>query len=145
MATTNIDTLNSLLRGEISAVETYDQAIARLTDDAIVAQRLQECRRSHEQRVALLREEVARAGGDPAHGSGAWGGFAKLVEGGAKLFGKKAAIAALEEGEDHGLRQYRHDLPKLDPETRRELEPQLLREQEQTHHALSELKHALKS
>lgn len=145
MATTNVDTLNSLLRGEISAVETYDQALARLTDDAIVARRLQECRRSHEQRVALLRQQVAQAGGEPAHGSGAWGSFAKLVEGGAKLLGKSAAIAALEEGEDHGLRQYRHDLPKLDAATRSQLETQLLREQEQTHQTLSELKHTLRS
>ena len=139
----NVETLNSLLRGEISAVETYDQAIEKLNDDAAVAQQLLQCRSSHEQRVMVLRSEVARRGGEPADGSGPWGSFAKLVEGGARAFGKKAAIAALEEGEDHGLRQYRDDLPKLDGSIRSTLEPQLMTEQEQTHSVISNLKHTL--
>ncbi|HXI59531.1 MAG TPA: DUF2383 domain-containing protein [Polyangia bacterium] len=139
----NVDTLNSLLRGEISAVETYDQAIEKLNDDAVIAQQLLQCRSSHEQRVSVLRSEVARRGGEPASGSGPWGTFAKLVEGGAKAFGKKAAIAALEEGEDHGLRQYRDDLKKLDGSTRSTLESQLMTEQQQTHNMMSNLKHTL--
>ena len=93
--------------------------------------------------MSLLRDEVARRGGEPATGSGAWGTFAKLVEGGAKAFGKKAAIAALEEGEDHGLKQYRDDLPKLDGSIRSTLEPRLLSEQQQTHRVMSTLKHTL--
>jgi hypothetical protein len=139
----NVETLNSLLRGEISAVETYDQAIEKLNDDAALAQQLLQCRSSHEERVTVLRGEVARRGGEPAAGSGPWGSFAKLVEGGAKAFGKKAAIAALEEGEDHGLRQYRDDLPKLDGSIRSTLEPRLMTEQQQTHSVMSNLKHTL--
>jgi hypothetical protein len=139
----SVDTLNSMLRGEISAVETYDQAIEKLEDDPSLAGQLRQCRSSHEQRVALLRDEISRRGGEPADGSGPWGSFAKLVEGGAKAFGKKAAIAALEEGEDHGLKQYRDDLPKLDGQTRSSLERKLMSEQEQTHRAMSTLKHTL--
>lgn len=136
----NVETLNSLLRGEISAVETYDQALQKLRDDAAIASQLSDCRASHEERVMLLRREVARLGGEPSDGSGPWGTFAKLVEGGAKVFGKAAAIAALEEGEDHGLKQYREDLPKLDGDTRSALETQLLGRQQQTHRAMSTLK-----
>jgi hypothetical protein len=139
----SVDTLNSILRGEISAVETYDQAIEKLEDDPSVAESLRLCRTSHEQRVALLREEIARRGAEPASGSGPWGAFAKLVEGGAKAFGKKAAIAVLEEGEDHGLKQYRDDLPKLDGPTRIDLEQRLMDEQRETHRAMSMLKHTL--
>ncbi|HVZ73455.1 MAG TPA: DUF2383 domain-containing protein [Polyangia bacterium] len=139
----SVTTLNSILRGEISAVETYDQAIAKLDDDARVTEELRRCRSSHEERVNLLRAEIARRGGKPESGSGAWGAFAKLVEGGAKTFGKKAAISALEEGEDHGLKQYRDDLPKLDSETRASLESKLLSEQQQTHDTMSTLKHTL--
>jgi uncharacterized protein (TIGR02284 family) len=139
----NVDTLNSLLRGEISAVETYDQALEKLNDDVSITQQLAQCRSSHEQRVSLLRNEVASRGGEPATGSGALGTFAKLVEGGAKAFGKKAAIAALEEGEDHGLKQYRDDLAKLDGSIRSTLEPRLLSEQQQTHRVMSTLKHTL--
>lgn len=136
----NVDTLNSLLRGEISAVETYDQALEKLDDDAAVSSQLRECRSSHEERVDILRREVTRLGGEPSDESGAWGTFAKLVEGSAKTFGKAAAIAALEEGEDHGLKQYRDELPKLDGSTRSQLERQLLGKQEQTHRAMSTLK-----
>ena len=54
----------------------------------------------------MLRDAIVACGGTPAEGSGAWGTFAKVVEGGAKVFGEKAAVAALEEGEDHGLADY---------------------------------------
>src|SRR5437763_16680602 len=104
-----VDSLNELLRGEISAVETYRQAIEKLGGSATRRQ-LEDCRRSHEGRVAKLRDHVARLGGEPAKESGAWGAFARLFEGGAKVFGERAAVAALEEGEDHGLKLYRADL-----------------------------------
>ena len=140
MAQNNVETLNDLLRGEISAVETYRQAIERLSASPNRVE-LEQCKRSHELRVSQLREQVVRLGGQPVQGSGAWGTFAKLVEGSAKLFGEKAAISALEEGEDHGLKMYRDDVPKLDSVTRVLVERDLLPEQERTHSALSALKH----
>jgi uncharacterized protein (TIGR02284 family) len=136
------DALNSLLRGELSAVETYDQAIKKLGGTSC-AQQLQECRRSHSERVEMLRQRIVQVGGEPSDGSGPWGAFAKLVEGGAKVFGEKAAIAALEEGEDHGLKQYRRDMEKLDASTRAMVEQSLWPEQERTHRVLSSLKHSL--
>src|SRR5262245_8676029 len=98
--------LNSFLRGEISAVETYRQALEKLQD---FPQRgtLEACEASHRTRVGILTDEVRRRGGEPAQGSGAWGAFAKAVEGTANTFGAKAAIAALEEGEDHGRDDYK--------------------------------------
>lgn len=137
-----VDQLNSFLRGEIAAVETYRQAIEKLRDSAHVIT-LRDCMRSHEQRVTALTLELRRLGGAPATGSGAWGTFAKLVEGGAKVFGEKAAIAALEEGEDHGRDDYRRDIDKLSLEVRRFVQATLLPEQERTHRALSNLKHSL--
>jgi len=80
---------------------------------------------------------------DPADSSGPWGGFAKLVEGGAKVFGVKAALAALEEGEDHGKKLYREDLDKLDASTRSFVETELMPEQQQTHDLMSQLKHSV--
>jgi hypothetical protein len=139
----SVETLNSILRGEISAVETYDQAIKKLEGDRSIVEPLRICQSSHKQRVSLLRDEIARRGGEPAKSSGAWGSFAKLVEGGAKAFGKKAAIDALEAGEDHGLKQYRDDLSKLDAVTRSSLEERLMAEQVETHRAMSTLKHTL--
>jgi uncharacterized protein (TIGR02284 family) len=137
-----VDTLNGFLRGEISAVETYRQAIEKLGNSSMRPQ-LEDCRRSHEQRVARLREHVARLGGQPAKDSGAWGAFARLFEGGAKAFGERAAVAALEEGEDHGLKLYRDELDKLDPTARQMVESDLLPAQERTHQFMSTLKHTL--
>lgn len=135
-----IDKLNALLRGEISAVETYDQAISRL-ETVPARSQLEQCRRSHERRVQRLRDTITQLGGQPSTTSGPWGGFAKFVEGGAKLLGEKAAIAALEEGEDHGLKQYRSDLNDLSGPARDIVSRELLPEQEQTHSVMSQLKH----
>lgn len=139
----DVTQLNSFLRGELSAVETYAQAIAKLGDEPALRTKLEDCRTSHQQRVSLLREEITRRGGEPADGSGVWGAFAQLVEGGAKVFGKKAAIAALEEGEDHGRDDYKAELDKLDSDARRFVESKLLPEQLRTHDTLSALKRAL--
>lgn len=140
---TDVTQLNSFLRGELSAVETYEQAIAKLDDEPALRARLADCRMSHQQRAALLRDEITRRGGEPAEGSGVWGAFAQLVEGGAKVFGKKAAIAALEEGEDHGRDDYRAELDNLDSDIRMFVETKLLPKQLRTHDTLSALKHSL--
>lgn len=142
MANDTVDALNSFLRGEISAVETYRQAIEKLRDrpEAIT---LNECLQSHQRRVSLLDSEIQRRGGKPAQNSGPWGTFAKLLEGGAKLFGVKAAIAALEEGEDHGRDDYKRDAPKLEPDARAFVQQELLPEQLRTHQAMSSLKKRL--
>jgi len=142
MADTNqktVDTLNEFLRGEVSAVETYRQALEKLSGSPHRIQ-LEEGRRSHELRVTKLQEQIRRMGGEPSQGSGAWGAFARLVEGGAKVFGEAAAIAALEEGEDRGLKLYRGDLSGLDPVSRQFVQSDLLVAQEQTHRAMSTLK-----
>jgi hypothetical protein len=137
-----VDALNGFLRGEMSAVETYQQAIDKLGGSSTLMQ-LEDCRRSHEQRIAKLRAQVESLGGVPADDSGTWGAFARLVEGGAKTFGERAAVAALEEGEDHGLKLYRDDLDKLDAASRRLVETDLLPAQERTHQFMSALKHTL--
>ena len=139
---TSVKTLNSFLRGEISAVETYRQALEKL-EAAPLRTSLQECLRSHEMRVDLLKQRITSLGGEPSTDSGPRGTFAKLVEGGAKVFGDKAAIAALEEGEDHGRNDYRRDIDKLDPESRQLIERQVMPEQERTHEELSTLKKAV--
>lgn len=126
--------LNHLLQGEIAASETYTQAIARIDDHGQVP--LQDNRDCHVRRVGALRDRILVSGGVPADGSGMWGAFARLVERGAVLLGRDAAIAALEEGEDRGLRDYREVLDQLDNGTRAWVENQLLPAQVRTHAAL---------
>lgn len=100
-----ITNLNSLLRGEISAVETYDQAIRHLKNESV--DDLIANRSCHSKRVDSLKSNIREHGGTPDATSGMWGSLAKVVEKGAALISAKSVIAALEEGEDRGLAQYR--------------------------------------
>jgi Domain of unknown function (DUF2383) len=107
-AQADVDALNGLLRGEISSVETYDQAINKFKEpeNRTIANVLTRIRDEHNQTVAILRERVLAHGGTPAEGAGVWGVFANLVEGAAKLFGPQTALAALKQGELFGKEQY---------------------------------------
>jgi demethoxyubiquinone hydroxylase (CLK1/Coq7/Cat5 family) len=138
-----LDTLNDLLRGELSAVETYNQALEVVARDSDNRKDLEECQSSHEDRVLRLRSEILERGGNPAEGSGLWGEFAKLVEGGAKLGGPKMAIGALEAGEDHGLKEYHQLLPKLEISARSFVSMDIYPQQVRTHSILSALKSAI--
>jgi uncharacterized protein (TIGR02284 family) len=138
----SVDVLNSFLRGEISAVETYRQALEKVTQPQVRTP-LQECLQSHSQRVTLLSEQVRTLGGSPSTSSGVWGAFAKAVEGGAKAFGDKVAVAALEEGEDHGRNDYKRDIDKLDAASRQVVQTRIVPEQQRTHDTMSRLKKTL--
>jgi len=140
--TQSIDVLNSFLRGELAAVDTYRQALERI-EPGTSRSRLLDCMHSHESRAATLQDRIRALGGQPAHSAGLWGTVTKLLEGGAKVFGEKAAISALEEGEDHGKNQYREDVAKLDSVSRTLVETQLIPEQARTHDSISALKHTV--
>ena len=93
-----VDQLNSLLRGEISAVETYKQAIKKVDDEHTSdALALRAMAQEHGEHAQALREEIRRLGGEPDDSSGAWGAWAKTVEATAKLFGERH-LKALKEG-----------------------------------------------
>jgi len=100
-----VETLNSLLRGELSACETYQQALAKFDSEPGAAD-LRRLHPEHGQAANELRAHVHQFGGKPDHDSGSWGSFAKAVEGVAKLFGFTAALKALKEGEEHGINSY---------------------------------------
>jgi bacterioferritin (cytochrome b1) len=113
-----IESLNSLLRGEISAAETYTMAIDKFADSdktrVADVQTLREIQEEHGRACQKLRERVRELGGEPSNSSGAWGAWAKTVEGAASLFGDKAALKALKEGEEHGLKQYNDICDEVD-------------------------------
>lgn len=137
---TNIDQLNGFLRGELSAVETYRMALDKLDRGSPARAPLQSAMGSHAERVSAIKSKIIELGGTPSDSSGAWGALVKAIEGGAVVLGDKMAIAALEEGEDHGLKDYRYDLTKLDGDARQFVSSRLLPEQEETHRQLSSLK-----
>src|SRR5262249_32733639 len=105
MAAQATDTLNSLLRGGLAAHESYQQALTKVGSDA-GAEDLRRIHVEHREAANTWRQHVHKVGGKPDQDSGAWGTFAKAVEGVAKLFGNTAALKALKEGEDRGARDY---------------------------------------
>lgn len=134
----DIGKLNDFLQNEIAAVETYGQCIEKSKTSSII-ERLVELRQSHASRAGLLRDRIVELGGKPAEGSGMWGGFAKLVEGGSKVFGESAALKTLEEGEDKGLNDYTTEVDDLTASTRQFVASQILPEQQRSHDTLSRM------
>jgi rubrerythrin len=112
----DIDALNSLLRGEISAVETYSQALGKFDwkDTEDVAKELRRIHSEHQSAVDTLHTRVVALGGTPSEGSGAWGVFTAAVTGSAKVLGPHTTISALRQGEEHGVGDYEKAFTKDD-------------------------------
>ena len=135
----DIDQLNAFLRDELSAVETYQQCLEKMERPQI-ASGLTDLQRSHQKRATLLRQRVQELGGTPETDSGLWGSFSKLVEGGAAMFGEKSALAALEQGEDRGVKSYEKGAQKLSPDNQLFINSSILPEHHHSHDTLNRLK-----
>ncbi len=103
--------LDELIRGEISAVESFDTVIYRIKD-ATELKELTQIRQDHQRAVETLRQFEVVDSSVPRNtdSSGPWGTFTTAFAGGASFFGDKAAINALKIGEQHGLKEYQDAL-----------------------------------
>jgi len=139
MRNINIDTLNALLRGELAATETYEQALEKVTAEP-QATKLRRVQFEHREAANRIRDQLHRLGGNPVNSSGAWGALARMVEGTAKLFGEAAAIRVLKEGEQTGLHSYEDALEKeLAPECKSLIRSALLPQTREHIHTLDQL------
>lgn len=136
MSTEFSNEFNTLLGGEISAVETYDLAILKCVDSDI-RESLQACRDSHMTRVEKLAECVAQTGGEPCTGSGPWGAFERMVQKTAS--NEHDALALLEEQEAERLVQYEAAREIAPPIVLTILSGELIPAQHQTHLVISTL------
>lgn len=109
----SIHTLNSLRRGELSAIETYDKAIAKFEHHPARAT-LTELRNQHEASAEEIRHQIAELEGTPTQDSGAWGSFTKVVQSTANFLGQDSALQALEQGELYGKKDYESALKDED-------------------------------
>lgn len=100
-----IEICNKMLRGERSAVETYDMAIEKFSADPATAT-LTQIRNEHVESVNDLERSIREMNAVPDQDSGTWGSFAKLVQGTAQLFGDGSAVASLKQGEEKGRSDY---------------------------------------
>src|SRR3954464_13591513 len=92
--------LNSFLRGELSAVESYKLALDHLEQSEFRATLVQ-CSRTSFERARLLTEAILARGGEPSPSSGSAGSLVRMVERSARALGEGAAIAVLERATRH--------------------------------------------
>jgi hypothetical protein len=128
----SIRTLLAFLHEELATVVGYRRALSRFSD-AQGADELRACLASHERRIATLEQRIRFLGGDPDED-------APPIPAPALGVGDDAAIAALEESEDRGLKHYLDDVCKLDRDTRTLVAREILPEQVRTYDSLSDLK-----
>src|SRR5687767_4444865 len=134
--------LNSFLRGEISAAETYRMAIDKASDSDTNAANvglLREIQEEHGRAAQAIRDRIRELGGEPSDSSGAWGAWAKLVEGTASLFGDAGSLKALKEGEEHGLKDYQEGVDDIDATSAELVQNQLIPAQQRHINLLDQL------
>lgn len=126
----NIDTIDKLLKDELSATETYQQALDKFREEGETAEseNLMPIYEDHEEAVSTLQNQIRQMGATPSEDSGAWGSWAKIVQGGANIMGKQATLKALQEGERTGAEDYEEALqdPELPSDVRSLIETRLL-------------------
>ena len=141
--------LNSFLRGEISAAETYRMAIEKALQSTSArppdVSALRQIQQDHGRAAQALRERIRELGGEPSDSSGAWGTWAKLNEGVANLFGDASSLKALKEGEERGLRDYEQSLDEIDLTSAELIQNQLIPTQERHITVLDQLLRAMTS
>ena len=134
--------LNSFLRGEISAAETYRMAIDKAgdsTDNAANIGLLREIQEEHGRAAQAIRDRIRELGGEPSDSSGAWGAWAKFTQGTANLFGDASSLKSLKEGEEHGLKDYREGVDDIDATSAELVQNQLIPAQQRHINLLDQL------
>lgn len=108
----HIEQIEKLLKDELSATETYLQALDKFKEDVGLgeAEHLIPIYEDHKDAVSSLQALTLRLGGTPAEDSGAWGTWAKIILGGANMLGKESVLRTLQEGEKNGAEDYRRAL-----------------------------------
>ncbi len=124
--------LGSLCAMEVSAVRSYDNALAepllRPYRYALLA-----IRDSHEERAHLLEDRLRLAGGTPQTVPGIRDSLLALLEEFGVALGASTAFSAFDRGERHCMKEYRRALDKLDPATRDFVEREMLPRHISTH------------
>lgn len=140
---TKVEHLGRLLRGEISAVESYDKAIELFKKDRISADKLEQIRYEHEEAVRFWQKHISNEGIAADDSSGAWGAMVEGFVATAKLFGEELTASALVTGEEHGLKEYKDILEDqtIDLDTKSFVTQVLIPRQKRHINVLKTIKH----
>jgi rubrerythrin len=99
------ETLNSLLRAELSAAQTYRRLLAR-TKWKERKDEIELIARDHQEAADLLGSEITALGGDPDTQVSTWRNLEAIIEGCRDPLSDPMAIKALKEGEKQDLLSY---------------------------------------
>jgi len=136
--------LNVLLTGEHAAVDSYNLAIRKIKDQELIPV-LENCRNSHATKVEELREHLHKLGDRDGETTGWIGALATALEGGATIFGDRAALSMLAAGEEYGLEQTKECMATVDDNSFELIEHELLPQQQKTYNTMQALCAWLKS
>lgn len=131
--------LDDLVRGEQAALKAYDQLLTDTKNEKMKSQ-LQMIRKDHENAISKLSKYVAGKKDllEDTENAGAWGTFAKTWTKGGELMGNKTALKALQQGEEHGINEYKEALKDdtLSAELKKTIQSELLPSQQKHIEAL---------
>lgn len=99
------ESIDKILRGEFSAMESYEQLMEKVNDDPEI-ERLEQFRDDHKKAASFWKMQVKREGKVPENSSSIWGKVVETFVGASKLAGNTAALKAIKKGEEHGLSLY---------------------------------------
>lgn len=124
--TSRAERLNSLLRAERSAAETYDHVLRKAKGKGL--EELRRIRDEHKDALALLRAEASRLGADPESEATTWKNLSVIAEIAGEPLSDPFALKALKEGEEQDLLTYESALKdaELDREVRELIDQRLL-------------------
>jgi hypothetical protein len=140
--TPDVAEVKKLHRGELSAIDSYDEAIRKLPDAKAVD--LAKIKADHVDAAERLRSRIVALGGTPDASAGPWGDWAEAVTKTGAAFGEDAGLRALQAGEKHGKNEYEQALrdDDVDAETKQVIRDVLLPRQEEH---LSAIQRAIKT
>jgi Domain of unknown function (DUF2383) len=97
----NANTIEKLLKDELSATESYQKALEELDfpGGKFLSNSLTPMFGNHQAAVSLLQEQIVKLGGTPNKSAGGWGSWPKMVYGNANVSGKRSAVKVLLDGE----------------------------------------------
>ncbi|MCB0347582.1 MAG: DUF2383 domain-containing protein [Bdellovibrionales bacterium] len=138
-----VEHLQKVLRGEVSATESYDRAKKMFSKNRIAADKLEQIRYEHEEAVRFWQKHILDEGVDIDTSSGAWGAVVEGFVATAKLFGEDLTTSALLTGEEYGLKEYKDILEdeNIDRDTKSFVSEVLIPRQKRHINILKTIKH----
>lgn len=125
--------LDDLVRGEEAAIKAYDQALKDVKDPKQRA-KLETIRKDHVYAVSYLSKFVASKEDilEDTEDAGAWGTFSKAWVKTRSFTGNDGAVKALQQGEEHGIDEYKEALKDdtLSAELKNEIKAKLIPNQQ---------------